>query len=224
VAPRKARSHAAAAAAREAHAVVKAGELRLREATSDKPAVQVAHQRWRDVLPIHPAAELFPRMSQAELRELGEDIKRYGLRNPCCLVEDEYGRVVLIDGRNRLDALELIGEQITLDNSIIFERFPADSVDVAARIISLNIHRRHLTAEQKRELIATVIKATPDKSDRQIAETVKASPTTVGTVRAEMEATGDVSRLDTDRQQGPPAASEEIEAAPGSGGGAATAR
>src|SRR6516164_8999495 len=37
------------------------------------------------------------------------------------------------------------------------------------------------------------------KSDRQIAETVKASPTTVGTVRAEMEAKGDVSKLDTRR-------------------------
>ena len=32
---------------------------------------------------------------------------------------------------------------------------------------------------------------------RQVAETVKASPTTVGTVRAKMEAAGDVSKLDT---------------------------
>ena len=42
-------------------------------------------------------------------------------------------------------------------------------------------------------------KADPSKSDRQIAETVKASPTTVGTVRAKMEANGDVSNLDTRR-------------------------
>jgi hypothetical protein len=37
---------------------------------------------WRDVLPIHPGAELFPRMSQDELRALGEDIKERGLHIP----------------------------------------------------------------------------------------------------------------------------------------------
>ena len=32
-------------------------------------------KRWRDVLQIHPAAELFPLMTPDELRALGEDIK-----------------------------------------------------------------------------------------------------------------------------------------------------
>jgi len=96
---------------------------------------------------------------------------------------------MILDGRNRYRACLDAGVEPT------FRPFCGD--DPAAYVISANIHRRHLTAEQKRELIATVIKATPDKSDRQIAETVKASPTTVGTVRAEIEATGDVSRLDT---------------------------
>ena len=62
---------------------------------------------------------------------------------------------------------------------------------------SANIHRRHLTAEKKREAIANLIKATPGKSDRQIAKTAKASPTFVGKVRAEMEAKGEVSTVDT---------------------------
>jgi hypothetical protein len=146
---------------------------------------------WRDVLPIHPAAERFPLMTSDELRALAEDIKQNGLRNPCCIAEDEDGRVLLFDGRNRLDALELIGEKITLatlNNSVIFERFEADYIDIPERVVSLNIHRRHLTAEQKRDLIAELIKATPGRSDRQIAKTMRASPTTVGTVRASMEA------------------------------------
>ena len=59
---------------------------------------------WRDVLPIHPAAELFPLMSESELRELGEDIKANGLRTSIVLYEGK-----LLDGRNRLDAMELVG-------------------------------------------------------------------------------------------------------------------
>jgi hypothetical protein len=72
-------------------------------------------------------------------------------------------------------------------------------VDPYAYVVSANIKRRHLSTEQKRDLIAALLKATPDKSDRQIAATVKASPTTVGTVRAGMETAGDVSKLDTRR-------------------------
>lgn len=34
---------------------------------------------WRDVLPVHPAAELFPALSPEELRELGANIKQRGL-------------------------------------------------------------------------------------------------------------------------------------------------
>src|SRR5262249_31153657 len=64
-------------------------------------------------------------------------------------------------------------------------------------VISANVHRRHLTAEQKRKLIGKLIAAQPEKSDRQIAKTAEASPTTVGTVRAEMEEAGAVSKLHT---------------------------
>jgi hypothetical protein len=41
---------------------------------------------WRDVLPIHPAAELFPLISPDELRPIGEDIKAHGLRWPICAI------------------------------------------------------------------------------------------------------------------------------------------
>src|SRR6266516_435129 len=57
---------------------------------------------WRDFLPIHPAANLFPTMSESELRELGEDIKKSGLLAPVILCRGE-----LLDGRNRLDAMEM---------------------------------------------------------------------------------------------------------------------
>jgi hypothetical protein len=61
--------------------------------------------------------------------------------------------------------------------------------------LSLNVHRRHLTPEQKRDLIAELLKATPEKSNRQIADEVKADHKTVGKVRAEKEATGEIPQL-----------------------------
>jgi ParB-like chromosome segregation protein Spo0J len=161
--------------------------------TAKKPAPS-----WRDVLKIHPAAELFPLMTKAQLRELANDIKQNGLRLPCSIIESGRGKRVLIDGRNRLDALELLGddERLHLDNSIVFEELPADT-DVYARVISVNIHRRHLTGEQKRELIAKLIKTQPGKSDRQIAATAKANHKTVGAVRAEQEARGEIPHVET---------------------------
>jgi hypothetical protein len=163
---------------------------------------------WRDILPIHPAAELFPLMSPDELRELGEDIVKNGLTSPIVLWQgDLKSSVCLLDGRNRLDAIELArrSEAVVGAPSITAGNFHAinevitldKSVDPWAYVISANMNRRHLMPEQRRELIAKLIKREPDKSDRQIAATVKASPTTVGTVRAKMEAKGDVSKLDT---------------------------
>jgi hypothetical protein len=166
---------------------------------------------WRDVLPIHPACKLFPPMSPDELQALGEDIQKNGLTSSIALWRaDPAAQLQLIDGRNRLDAIELVigrpvlvselGVEIETDSirwyggPIIIIEPPADPY---AYVVSANIHRRQLTPKQKDDLIAKLLKAAPEKSDRQIARTVKASPTYVGKVRAEKEATGDVSTVDT---------------------------
>jgi ParB-like nuclease domain len=178
-------------------------------------APQPAPQKsWRDVLPVHPAADLFPPLKSDELRELGEDIKKNGLREPIILWAEDYAEDPadtewqVLDGRNRLDAMEMVGLPVVVvkDRQLVRQprylvgrgdRRTSPVVDPYEYVLSANIHRRHLTAEQKREIIAKVIKAQPEKSDRQIAKIAKASPTTVGTVRAKMEAGGDVSKLDT---------------------------
>jgi hypothetical protein len=63
------------------------------------------------------------------------------------------------------------------------------SVDPFEMAASLNAHRRHLKPEEKRERIEALLKAHPEKSDRSIAKTVGASPTTVGARRAELAST-----------------------------------
>ena len=131
---------------------------------------------WRDTMPTHPAAALFPRMSSDELRESGKDIRKNGLRSSIALWQPDKGAsALLLDGISRVDALEV----------------------ELGRPVRVVLHRRHLTAEQRHELIGKLIEAMPEKSNRQIAKLVNASPTTVGTKRAEMEATGEVPKLDT---------------------------
>jgi hypothetical protein len=158
-------------------------------------------KNWRDVLPIHPAAEMVEAVTKEGQRVLRGDLKQHGQREPVVLVRIGHGCEQLLDGRTRLDLQEANGDDVTdADGKLTVPHRTVELPDDAAAIsyvLSLNLFRRHLTLKQKRELIEKLLKAEPSKSDRHIAATVKASPTTVGSVRAEMEATGDVSKLDT---------------------------
>ena len=172
--------------------------------------------KWRDVLPVHPAADLFPMMSEAELRDLGEDIKANGLKLPIILWSPEArGRTrsqpyLLLDGRNRLAAMELVGLDTIDDGSLYLDPRVEAAVDAVgdncikriyghvdpyAYVLSANISRRHPTAEQKRELIAKVLKAKPEQSNLQIAKQTKADGKTVAKVRTKLEATSEIPKL-----------------------------
>jgi hypothetical protein len=166
---------------------------------------------WRDVLPVHPAADLFPMLPPDELQALGKDIKKNGLRVPIVLWAEKLGAdFYLLDGRNRLDAMEATGQEVAFDRhgapevtgcllygeTDDYDRsYGHKSSDPVAAVLSLNISRRHLTAEQKREVIAKVLKAKPGASNRQIAAQVKSDDKTVGKIRKELEATAEIPRL-----------------------------
>lgn len=91
-----------------------------------------------DLIPAHPAAELFPMMSEAALTELAEDIRENGLINR--IVLDPEGRSV-VDGRNRQVACRLAGVEPE------FERLD-EGVDPLSFVVSLNVKRRSLTKPQ----------------------------------------------------------------------------
>jgi hypothetical protein len=169
---------------------------------------------WRALLPVHPAAELFPLMSEAELRELADDIEKNLQRVlPVGWARDGQS---LLDGRNRLDAMALLGLLYETDDHHVgvkkwtgtqWSDRPGGRIEFSqnfydgdpyAIALSLNVHRRHLNAEQKRDLIAKLIKANPEKSNRQIAAQVKvASHPHIAKVRAELEKAGDVETVST---------------------------
>ncbi len=57
--------------------------------------------------------------------------------------------------------------------------------------------RRHLNSEQKRTLIRDQLKATPEKSDRQIAQALGVSDKTIGVQRKELEACAEIPHVET---------------------------
>src|SRR5262249_26299599 len=63
-------------------------------------------------------------------------------------------------------------------------------------VITQNIHRRHLTGEQRCELIAKLLAARPEASNASIAKIAKADDKTVAAVRREKEATSQIPRLE----------------------------
>ena len=80
--------------------------------------------------PVHPAA-VFPIMSGREFDELVEDVRVNGLREPVVVSGDQLG-----DGRNRVRARAAAG----------VVRESERGTDVAARVMSVNVHQRHLDA------------------------------------------------------------------------------
>jgi ParB-like chromosome segregation protein Spo0J len=133
----------------------------------------------------HPAADLFPEPTAAEFEALKADMKVNGQIDPISVANGK-----IVDGRSRYRAcLELRIEPRFEDVS------GKSEAELVALSVSRNLHRRHLTQQQRRELIAKLLKATPEKSNRQIAELAKVKHDTVGAVRRQMESTGQIGQL-----------------------------
>jgi hypothetical protein len=160
----------------------------MKAETKNKPT------SWRGKIRIHPAADLFPMMSDAELKELADDIRENGLREhpilicSCNLETPAQRKVhnkngcpdpVLIDGRNRLDAIErFIGWSEMFTNweklELVFEGnhiqhvwFVVEDQDEELWInviVSKNLRRRHLTPEQKVRIAAEIRRLWQDKT------------------------------------------------------------
>ena len=98
----------------------------------------VPKKSWRDVMPIHPAADLFPLMTAEEFEAFVEDIRKNGLRPPYGDVVHRHGDrqsgCVLLDGRNRLDAAEAVGQRVTMnDDAVISIEGKAAPITIRAK-------------------------------------------------------------------------------------------
>src|SRR5262249_5145016 len=111
-----------------------------------------------------------------------DDIKKHGLQAPISLYQGK-----ILDGRNRYRACRELGIECQT------REYRGD--DPAGFVLSMNLHRRHLTQEQKRELVTKLLKATPKKSNREIGKLARANHKTVDRIRRKEESTGDIPQL-----------------------------
>lgn len=89
----------------------------------------------------HPAADLFPMMSEPELEALADDIREHGQQEPIKLCD---GKV--LDGRNRLLACQQAGVEPTFED--------VNGLDPLMAVISANVKRRKMLTVGQRAIAA----------------------------------------------------------------------
>lgn len=89
-------------------------------------------------LGIHSAAMIFPEMSDVEWNSLCVDIRDNGLREPIVVYNGQ-----VIDGRNRLRACRWLGVEPK------FREYEGEEAGLIPYVLSLNLHRRHLSESQR---------------------------------------------------------------------------
>jgi len=87
---------------------------------------------------LHPYAEIFPAMSDEELKELRTDLAKRGLLDP---ITTYQGKV--LDGRNRQDLCRELGIAM---KAVEFKGTDEDALNF---VMSKNLHRRQLSSGQK---------------------------------------------------------------------------
>lgn len=95
----------------------------------------------------HPASMLFPMMPPEQFEALKQDIRENGLNQPGTLYQGK-----ILDGRNRLKACNELS--VEMEWCEIEDDDP--SFDPVLHVVSLNLHRRHLTETQRAMVAAKV--------------------------------------------------------------------
>jgi ParB-like chromosome segregation protein Spo0J len=134
----------------------------------------------------HAACLALPEMTEDEFRELARDIFANGQRHP--IIVDEQG--VILDGRHRWRAITEMGREPEV------EVFRGTEEQKVARVMSENIHRRHLTTQQRGAIAAelatmkrgtrTDLASSDALSDAQAAKVMGVSEPTVERAKRRM--------------------------------------
>jgi ParB-like chromosome segregation protein Spo0J len=122
-------------------------------------------------------------MSDDEYAALKADIGKHGQREDVVVLHND-GRI--LDGVHRAKACTELGIEPKT------RKFVGTAEEARALVLSLNVHRRHLTIEQRREVIAGKLKSDPTQSNNAIAKTIGVSDKTVAAVRQQLEGRSEI--------------------------------
>jgi ParB/Sulfiredoxin domain len=88
-----------------------------------------------------------------EMRDLVDDIAKNGLQQPVVLWHGDDGELFLLDGRNRLKAMERAGIPFDADRDAV-----TVTGDPAAHVASANLYRRHVLKVDRGRIIVELAK------------------------------------------------------------------
>jgi SAM-dependent methyltransferase len=135
-----------------------------------------------------------PPLSADERAALKEAIRKDGVL--IAVEKDEHG--VILDGYHRDEIWrELRAEGVKLPDYPVVIRPGLTDTEKRAHARALNLARRHLNREQRRQLIEDQLRETPQQSDRQIAEALGVDNKTVASRRRHLESTEEIPQLQT---------------------------
>ena len=102
-------------------------------------------------LDLHAFCEIIPPCTEAQFKELKEDIRKNGLQVPIKTFETK-----ILDGRNRYNVcveLENEGHPVEFKREVFF----GGAKEALAYVISANVKRRHLSASQRALIVVRLV-------------------------------------------------------------------
>jgi hypothetical protein len=134
-----------------------------------------------------PFRNVMPPLTAEEEAELTDRIRADGVQVAVVVTDQDE----LLDGHHRLR----IASRLGLTDVPFDVRAGLGNDQKRELAYALNVHRRHLTRQQKRKLIANRLKTAPAQSNNAVATDLKVDDKTVATVRRELEVTSEIPKL-----------------------------
>ena len=144
---------------------------------------------WQSLEPAPELVEIQDLMpiDQGDYERLKKDIQKNGVRDPLKIYQ-KGTRHFIIGGLNRWK----IAQELGISDPLPVDIYQGTGKQYRELAIIDNLNRRHLTAEQKRDLIKYFLKKDPEQSNKSIARKTGTTKETVKTQREKLTTGGEI--------------------------------